>query len=67
MAAHFQDLHISTKPPAEPVPSTSTALDIDTKIDLPEVCKNTPRLVISDEIKRLRNEPILPTSLLSKL
>lgn len=85
MAAHFQDMHISsnyshsaipsTSGTSEPQPccSTSTSnncidLDVDTNSGGVEDSKSIhPRLVISEELKRLQQEPMLPASLLSKL
>lgn len=79
MTQHFRALHISANAlnAQEPGPSTSTAscssnLSNDVDLHLPNSLdtddNNTqPRLVISDEVKRLQQEPILPTSLLSKL
>ena len=83
MTAHFKDLHISSNyQPRSPVPSTSAANAQsaplrDLNMDLELEAANTveaeraksghPRLMLSEELKRLQQEPILPTSLLSKL
>lgn len=82
IAAHFKDLHISSNYESEsPVPSTSTAhtssschkqLDMDLDVDAANsVNKQTnelhPRLVLSEELKRMQEEPILPSTLISKL
>lgn len=83
MAAHFQDLHISPNYQSQsPMPSTSAAsstpdpvkelnmeLDLDTAnaVDADQVKSGHPKLVLSEELKRLQQEPILPSSLLSKL
>ncbi|XP_043289410.1 bromodomain-containing protein DDB_G0280777-like isoform X2 [Venturia canescens] len=85
MAAHFQDMHISSNYSEnsagvssgvrEPQPCCSTSND-DIHIDLdmendPTRLENGksvhPRLVISEELKRLQQEPLLPGSLLAKL
>lgn len=83
MAAHFKDLHISSNYQSPtPVPSTSTAevesnpckelnmeLDVDgtNVVDADQTNSERPKLVFSEELKRLQQEPILPSSLLSKL
>lgn len=79
MAAHFKDLHISSNyQQHSPVPSTSTAdtqplpsreLNMELEIDAANTdqLKSGPRLILSEELKRLKKEPILPNSLLSKL
>ncbi|XP_072750826.1 uncharacterized protein [Anoplolepis gracilipes] len=80
MTAHFKSLRISSIQEAEnPVPSTSASsssrrqLDMDLDVDgrnaingeqLPGI---HPRLVLSEELKRMQEEPILPSTLLSKL
>jgi hypothetical protein len=83
MAAHFKDLHISSNHESEnPVPSTSTGhtssfshkqLDMDLDIDAANAVTDEqtneihPRLVISEELKQMQQEPILPSAILSKL
>ncbi|KAL0105716.1 hypothetical protein PUN28_015882 [Cardiocondyla obscurior] len=83
ITAHFKDLHISSNFETEhPVPSTSTAhtssschklLDMDLDVDAANTINTEqtnelhPRLVLSEELKRLQEEPILPTTLISKL
>lgn len=78
MAAHFKKLDISSNYQSQPcVPSASKSeaqtvsrkgvnmeLEIDT--DAGQL-KSGLRLVLSEELKRLQKEPILPNSLLSKL
>ncbi|XP_034946096.1 putative uncharacterized protein DDB_G0292292 [Chelonus insularis] len=82
MAAHFRDMHISTNYSSTPLttastsyniqpqPSTSSQLDINVDTS-PAALENGksmhPKLVISEELKRIQQEPILPASLLSKL
>ncbi|XP_014238141.2 uncharacterized protein LOC106659901, partial [Trichogramma pretiosum] len=73
MAQHFQSLYISGNGSnaQDPVPSTSGASssnvlpDESIAIDMDESA--SPRLVISDELKKLTQEPILPSTLLSKM
>lgn len=78
MAQHFQGLQISpiaqaTASSAPSICSSSQNLELNnSSIDLPdllEINKNNsePRLIISEELKKLHQEPILPNSLLSKL
>nr|XP_031831896.1 anaphase-promoting complex subunit 1-like isoform X2 [Nomia melanderi] len=83
MAAHFRDLHISsTYQQQSPVPSTSTAdadlvshkeLNMDLEIgaasivDPDQAKSGHPKLILSEELKRMQPEPIIPSSLLSKL
>lgn len=80
IAAHFKDLHISSNYESEsPVPSTSTAhtssschkqLDMDveaTNMNNEQTSELHPRLVLSEELKRMQEEPILPSTLISKL
>ncbi|XP_063988282.1 uncharacterized protein LOC135168227 isoform X2 [Diachasmimorpha longicaudata] len=81
MAAHFRDMHISSHytptlgpstssacPPSQPSTSTTSEVEIDsTPVNLQDGKSMHPRLVISEELKRLQNEPLLPASLLSKL
>lgn len=83
MAAHFKDLHISCNHQSEnSAPSTSTNdtsfshkqldmdLDVDTAnnpINADQASHAHPRLVLSEELKRIQQEPILPSTLLSKL
>lgn len=75
MAAHFRNMHISTNysstsTDCNPQPSTSSKIDLtaDTTPGNIEDGKSMhPRLVMSDELKRLQHEPLLPASLLSKL
>lgn len=83
MAAHFKDLHISCNHQSEnSVPSTSKVdisfshkqSDMDLDVDAANNTINTdqadyvhPRLVLSEELKRIQQEPILPSTLLSKL
>lgn len=80
MAQHFRGLHISPNAlnAQDPGPSTSAAsqstgqfvinvgTDLQSTVDADENSGH-PRLVISEELKRLQQEPILPSSLLSKL
>lgn len=78
MAAHFKSLHISSNYQQSSVPSTSTAdsqpvnpreLNMELELDAANAdqIKTGPRLVLSEELKRIQQEPILPNSLLSKL
>lgn len=74
MAAHFQGLQISPSTADDSryaVPSTSKAdpLDIDQQdIDMDiQNQSSEPRLVISEELKKIQQEPLIPISLLSKL
>ncbi|KAK2585488.1 hypothetical protein KPH14_010142 [Odynerus spinipes] len=79
MAAHFQDLHISStyQSPPDPIPSTSAAstpleksnvgMDMETANVVDADHSKSPRLILSEELKRLQQEPILPSTLLSKL
>ena len=79
MAAHFQDMHISSNYEQNPLPSTSSAgcdpqpscssAGDDTCLDLDmDEAKNVhPRLIISEELKRIQHEPLLPDAILSKL
>lgn len=78
MTAHFKGLRISSIHEAEsPVPSTSASSSRQLDMDLDVDGRNTingeqltgvhPRLVLSEELKRMQEEPILPTTLLSKL
>lgn len=81
IAAHFKDLRISSKYESEnPVPSTSTAhtssschkqLDMDVDgtnmTNTEQTSELHPRLVLSEELKRMQEEPILPSTLISKL
>ena len=70
MAQRFQELQISSE---EPLPSTSrgsqyTCSEINSPISMGIDDSNAERrLVVAEEIKRLKEEPILPSSLLSKL
>ncbi|XP_043667970.1 peroxisomal biogenesis factor 6-like isoform X2 [Vespula pensylvanica] len=78
MAAHFQDLHISSAYHSQdPVPSTSTAttsleksnvgMDMETANVVDTDNLKSPRLILSEELKRIQQESILPSTLLSKL
>lgn len=80
MAQHFQGLYISPNAQAQaPTSSSSSSCDISQNLrlsnssaglpDLVEIndSDSTPRLIISEELKKLHQEPILPNSLLSKL
>ncbi|XP_058805926.1 von Willebrand factor A domain-containing protein DDB_G0286969-like isoform X2 [Phymastichus coffea] len=81
MTQHFQDMHISNNTfiAQEAGPSTSTTsilsntvkpssvdVDITKTVEIDEN-KIQPRLIISDELKNIQTDPILPSSLLSKL
>lgn len=83
IAAHFKDLRISSNYESESsVPSTSTVhtsssrhkqLDMDLDVDATNVANTEqtselhPRLILSEELKRMQEEPILPSTLISKL
>ncbi|XP_033211536.1 uncharacterized protein LOC117169320 isoform X2 [Belonocnema kinseyi] len=83
MAAHFRQMHIDPQyqPTADAQPSTSVIPpqqgynqffpDCDLEMDgaslVEQVKKPQPKLVFSEELKRLKEEPLLPVSLLSKL
>lgn len=82
MAAHFKDLHISPNyQPQSPVPSTSVAdaqltseeLNMDLEVGVTNLVdadlskSGQPKLVLSEELKRLQPDPVIPPSLLSKL
>lgn len=70
-------MHISSSITSSPVASTSKVSepqtginsDVDLEVDgtLDEGKSIHPRLVMSEELKRLQQEPLLPASLLSKL
>ena len=76
MAQHFRELYISPNnspmttaqesASLPPVATSSCDIEASSSLDIDENISQ-PRLVISDEIKRLQQEPILPTQLLSKL
>lgn len=62
MAAHMSNLHISDiKPPTEPGPANISCDD-----DAMEH-ERLPRLVVSEEIKKIKTDPIIPQSILSSL
>ncbi|XP_070150108.1 rho GTPase-activating protein gacM isoform X2 [Polyergus mexicanus] len=76
MTAHFKSLRIHET--ESPVPSTSSScshrqLDMDLDVDGRNTINGEqltgvhPRLVLSEELKRIQEEPILPSTLLSKL
>lgn len=83
MAAHFKELHISPSYHQQaPVPSTSGSgiqevpnkelnmeleLDSANAIQADQAKTGPPRLVLSEELKELQQDPILPSSLFSKL
>lgn len=79
MTAHFKSLRISSIHETEsPVPSTSSScshrqLDMDLDVDGRNAINGEqltgvhPRLILSEELKRIQEEPILPSTLLSKL
>lgn len=81
MTQHFQDMHISTNAlnaqnagpstsACSNVPNVSQSSSVDVDIINPievEESNDQPRLVISDELKNLSSEPILPSSILAKL
>jgi len=83
IAAHFKDLHISSNYESNnPMPSTSTVhtssschkqlnmdLDVDATntINTEHTSELHPRLILSEELKRIQEEPILPSTLISKL
>ncbi|XP_019698610.1 uncharacterized protein LOC105186752 isoform X3 [Harpegnathos saltator] len=82
MAAHFKDLHISGNGRSESSTSSTSTVDrsfshkqsdMDLDVDTTNNTINTdqtnihPRLVLSEELKRMQQEPILPSTLLSKL
>lgn len=83
MTAHFKDLHISSNYQSQsPVPSTSTTdaqpgpsveLNMELEmgaanpVEVDQVKTGQCRLVLSEELKRLQLEPLLPSLLLSKL
>ncbi|XP_076294088.1 uncharacterized protein LOC143215662 [Lasioglossum baleicum] len=82
MAAHFKDLHISPNYQSQS-PTTSTVvtdaqvsspgelnMDLEvgaTNLDADPTKSGQPKLVLSEEIKRLQPDPVIPPSLLSKL
>lgn len=55
MAAHFQDLRISSDQKESSYKKKNGELNAE------------PKLVLSEDLKRLQDEPILPASLLAKL
>ncbi|XP_026672132.1 rho GTPase-activating protein gacM-like isoform X2 [Ceratina calcarata] len=76
MAAHFKDLHISSKYHGQSSTSSTTdaqttipkgLLDLEIDAANTDQIKSGPRLILSEELKRIQQEPILPNSLLSKL
>lgn len=76
MAAHFKDLRISCNQESESsMPSTSSGRKQQVEMDVEagnatkaeQMSGIHPRLVLSEELKRLQQEPILPSSFLNKL
>ncbi|XP_020296853.1 uncharacterized protein LOC109861567 isoform X1 [Pseudomyrmex gracilis] len=82
MAAHFKSLRISSTSESENSMSSSTdhtlsfsykQSDMDLDVDATNAVNTSqkgdihPRLVLSEELKRMQQEPILPSTLLSKL
>lgn len=81
MAAHFKDLHISCNRQSEssvnstvdtsfPHKQSDMDLDVDAgnnTINSDQANHTRPRLVLSEELKRMQQDPILPSTLLSKL
>lgn len=78
MTAHFKSLRISSIHENEnPAPSTSASSSTHTQLDMDVDGRNAvndeqlpgmhPRLVLSEELKRMQEEPILPSTILSKL
>ncbi|XP_014477068.1 PREDICTED: uncharacterized protein LOC106745717 isoform X2 [Dinoponera quadriceps] len=83
MTAHFKDLHISCNRQSESSVASTSAIDasvshkqsdMDLDVDTTNNTINSdqanhahPRLVLSEELKRMQQEPILPSTLLSKL
>lgn len=78
MTAHFKSLRISSiHEPENPVSTSASSSSRQLDMDLDVDGRNTingeqlagvhPRLVLSEELKRMQEEPILPSTLLSKL
>lgn len=77
MAAHFGNMHISSSFTSPQIPTTAvsespTAINSDIELNIDGTSAavddgKCPRLVMSEELKRLQQEPLLPASLLSKL
>lgn len=68
MAAHMSNLHISdieTPTRTEPKPQSHVA-NINCDDDAMEH-ERLPRLVVSEEIKNIKTEPIIPQSILNNL
>lgn len=70
MAAHFQQLHISpnsTQTCNQFNPQEDLEMDSTNLIDFEKMKKPQAKLILSEELKRLQEEPIIPSSILSKL
>ena len=83
MAAHFREMHIdpqyqaaaASQPSTSEIPPQQGYNQFDSDLDLEmdgtnvveQVENPQPKLVLSEELKRLQEEPLLPASLLSKL
>ena len=76
ISSAFQDAGVS-QPSTSAIPSAqecsqfNTCLDLEMNgaatVNLENLKGNSPKLVLSEELKRIREEPLLPASLLSKL
>jgi len=73
MAAHFRDLHISCKHKSKSSKSSIINEQADMDVETTNTIKTEqtedtqPKLVFSEELKQLQQEPILPSTFLSKL
>lgn len=60
MAAHFQGLNLNATDPK----CSQSILPMGNFVETKNEC---PKLVISDEVKNIQPEPVLPASIMSKL
>jgi hypothetical protein len=70
MAAHFRDLHISCNHKSKKSESSIINEQADMDVETANAIKTDdtqPKLVFSEELKQLQQEPILPSTFLSKL
>jgi len=70
MAAHFRDLHISCNHKSKSSESSIINEQADMDVETTNAIKTDdtqPKLVFSEELKQLQQEPILPSTFLSKL
>lgn len=73
MAAHFNNLHISLDYPTDSVTYDNYDMDSMTNnndtinVDFETRLKNAQKIVLCEEMRQLKNEPIVPLSLLNSL